>query len=485
VITGRGSRIRLIASVAVAVFMGRLDTYIVTISLPAMARDFGAGTSAVSWVTMGYLLFNCGAMLLVGRLADAVSPRKLFIWGYSIFTAGSLLCGLAPDIGLLILFRCVQGLGGAVLVITTYTAVSRFLPEAEVGGAMGLLATFGALGIAVGSPLGGFLTEKFSWPWVFFVNVPVGIAAIVFARWAIPGELGAEKRAGALDYPGALLSLFSIASFILGLDAGHLLGWASWQALGLLGLAAACGALFLFRQTRCASPLVPPELLGGKRFLLANGVCVAGLLLMGGNAFLLPFFLEKAKGLGTSGAGAVLLVYSVLFMILSPLTGRLADRVAPWRLCAVGMGIAAAACALFAFFQSAPGIWGAVLFLPGLALAYALFMAPSSKQVLGAAPASQKGVASAVYGTLYNLSLLLGVAAFEAFYASAGSGAEGAFASAGFGVPGFSGAYLFGACACAASLLLVLGFRSFGARPVGTAGKESGLRSPGALTAGG
>lgn len=457
---GGGSKALFIASVAVAVFMARLDTYIVNISLPAMARSFGVGTGPISWVSMGYLLFSCGTMMLVGRLADSVPPRRLFIWGYAIFTAGSLLCGLAPSLGLLIFFRCLQGLGGAVLVITTYTAVSRFLPAAEVGGAMGVLATFGALGIAVGSPLGGFLTERFSWPWIFFVNVPVGLAAIALARWAMPADLGAEPRKGGLDLPGALLSLVAVAAFILGLDAGHDAGWLSWAALATMGTFAVCAPLFLVRQNRAASPLVPSALLRDRRFLLANSVSVAGLLLMGGNAFLLPFLLERVKGLDAERSGLVILTYSVLFMAFSPLTGRLADRLAPWHLCVAGMGVAAAACAFLALTMGASGIWMVVAYLATLALAYALFMAASSKQVLGSAPADEKGAASAVYGTLYNLSLLLGVAAFEAFYAAAGTGELKVMAGPALREPGFSRAYFFGAIVCLASLALAWWFGS-------------------------
>ena len=210
VITDARRRRLLVASVAVAVFMARLDIYVVNISLPTVARRFDVGTSAVSWVTMSYLLVSCGTMMLVGRIADGAGPRRLFITGYAIFTGGSLLCGLSPSLGLLVFFRCVQGLGGAILVIMTYTVVSRFLPPATVGGAMGILATCGALGIAVGSPLGGLLTESLSWRWVYFVNVPVGIAAMLLASRAIPSGVGPDGRgAGAggrgarLDYPGA------------------------------------------------------------------------------------------------------------------------------------------------------------------------------------------------------------------------------------------------------------------------------------------
>ena len=179
---------------------------------------------------------------------------------------------------------------------------------------------------------------------------------------------------------------------------------------------------------------------------------------------LLPFFLERVKGLGTARAGAVILVYSVLFMALSPLTGRLADRFAPWRLCAVGMGVAALDCLLFARFMGTPGIGVVVLFLAGLALAYASFMASSSKQVLGAAPADQKGSASAIYGTLYNLSLLVGVAVFEMFFTGAGGGTEAVPAGTGMAVPGFSHAYIFGACTCVISLLLASALPRVGTR---------------------
>ncbi len=189
---------------------------------------------------------------------------------------------------------------------------------------------------------------------------------------------------------------------------------------------------------------------------------------MGGNGFLMPFYLELAKGLSSAAAGLVLLVYAATFMVLSPFTGRLADRHAPWRLCATGMGVGAAACVAFALLLGSPGLAGAVVFLMVLALVYALFMAANAKQVLEAAPAEHKGAASAVFGTLYTLSLLLGVSLFETVYSRAASGPVGAAATAaaradeagtatGWWLPGFSGAYMVGAVACALALLLCFG----------------------------
>ena len=455
----RNAQRRLIGCVAVAVFMARLDIYVVNISLPTIARHFGVGTSSVSWVTMSYLLFNCGAMMLIGRIADTVSPRTLFIWGYAVFTAGSLLCGLATSLGMLVFFRCVQGLGGSILVIMTYTSVSRFLPAAKVGGAMGILATCGALGIAVGAPLGGFLTERLSWQWVFFVNVPIGLLAILLASWAIPREVGDGKPMGKLDFLGALLSMLCVVSFVLALNVGQKEGWNSPNFAALLAVSVFCGALFLAWQFKAKEPLVAPALLKERRFLLANAVAVFGLLLMGGNAFLMPFLLELAKGLSPERAGMTLMIYSITFMALSPLTGRLADRIAPSHLCVAGMGVAAACCLVFARTMGAPGYASVVIFLVGLAIGYALFMAANAKLVLSSAPMEQKGTASAVYGTIYNLGLLIGVNIFETLYTATGASLKTFPVAPGAGawVPGFSHAYLFGAGACLVSLLLASG----------------------------
>ena len=458
-VSDRRFQLRLVGSVEVAVFMARLDIYVVNISLPTISREFHAATSAVSWITMGYLLLSCGAMMLVGRIADAVSPRKMFIWGYAVFTAGSLLCGLSPSLGLLVFFRCVQGFGGSILVIMTYTAASRFLPAARVGGAMGILATCGALGIAVGSPLGGFLTQRLSWRWVFFINVPIGILAILVASWAIPKGGDTGKRLGRLDYSGALLSLLGVASFILALNEGQERGWGSAPALALLALSVCSALLFVVRQLKGKNPLVAPSLLEERRFLLANAVSVFGLILMGGNAFLMPFFLELGRGLSTERTGLVLMVYSVTFMVFSPFAGRLADRFAPWKVCGAGMGLAAAGSLLFALTLRQPGLAAPCVFLAGLALAYTLFMASNSKEVLGSAPLELKGEASAVYGTLYNLGLLLGVNAFETFYSGAGGAPAHAVTpepGAALRMTGFSHAYLFGAWACLLSLLLAM-----------------------------
>jgi predicted MFS family arabinose efflux permease len=271
---------------------------------------------------------------------------------------------------------------------------------------------------------------------------------------------------GRLDYVGAALSLLAVASFILALNTGQTSGWGSPGALGLSALFAISGSLFVARQLKAEDPLVSPALLRNRRFLLANAVSASGLIVMGGNSFLMPFFLEREKGLPTEQAGLMLLVYSLAFVILSPLAGRLADRISPARMCAAGMGLGAVACLLFASTMSSPGLAGTALFLAVLAVAYALFMAANAKEVLGAAPTEHEGAASAVFGTLYTLGLLLGVGIFETLYADAPPMSPAQ--TTGGWLPGFSTAYLVGACACVVSCVLALAIsRSDGERRAG------------------
>ena len=497
----RGVRL-LVVSLALAVFMGRLDIYLVGIALPTVARDFHVRTSMVAWVTIGYLLFNTGTMLFVGQLAQRSRPRRLFLAGYAVFVVGALVAALSPTLGVLIAARCAQGLGGSIMVIMTYSAVSRLLPT-WVGATMGLLALAGALGVAVGSPLGGVLTATLSWRWVFFVNVPVGVAAMAVAWRALPatdpanegagsgsaaapaGTGDAGAGAGRLDYAGGALSFLALSALILFLDTGQTRGWVSWGSLVLLAIAVVGGALFVWNESRAARPLVAPALFRDRRVLVVAAACVAGVVLMGGNSLLVPFFLQLGKGMGTAQAGVLLLVYSLTFMALSPYAGRLADRFAPRRVSAAGMLVGVAAAGLLAFTAAAPGYVLVVAYLLGLAVTYALFMPANSKQVLEAPPEEHRAAGPALLGTLNTLGLLLGASLFKtAFSASVGlrdpallekaaggaaTAAGSATASAssaaalatgpGWWLAGFSPAYLTGAIACGVALTLCLRWR--------------------------
>ncbi len=234
----------------------------------------------------------------------------------------------------------------------------------------------------------------------------------------------------------------------------------------LLVAAAAAGLLFFRHESRTARPLLAPALFRDHRVQLAAAASVAGVVLMGGNSLVMPFYLQLEKGLGTAAAGALLLTYSVAFMAVSPFAGRLADGFAPRRISAAAMALGAAACIGLALTAGASGYLPVVAFLLALAVTYALFMSANSKQVMQAPAQEQRGAGPALLGTLNTLSLLLGASVFAAVFSSTGGDkgarAAEAGASGAWWIPGFSSAYLAGAIACGVALALSLAGRRRG-----------------------
>jgi hypothetical protein len=192
-----------VISVAFAAFLTRLNGYTVNVSLPTIARSFNVGTAKVSGVTIYYLLTITTALLVIGRLGDRIGLKRIFVSGYAVFVLGSLLCGLSKNLPMLIAFRCVQGGGAAMLLALSFAIVARAVPKERLGWAFGIMSTSAALGVAAGAPLGGLLAGYVSWRWVFLLNVPVALAAMVVSWQALPADDG-RRRAGQhpADGPG-------------------------------------------------------------------------------------------------------------------------------------------------------------------------------------------------------------------------------------------------------------------------------------------
>ena len=223
-------RIRwIVFSVAFAVFMVRLDSYIVVISLPTLARYFQVGTSEASWVILSYLMVVTGSTLIFGKLADRIGLKKIFLWGYGLFTLGSLLCGLSPTIYLLDAASCLQGVGGAMMITSGMASIPHYLPKNIAGWAFGICSLANSLGIMVGAPLGGVITCFLSWHWIFLINVPVGILAIVIVKRSLPADQNrpplAERRP--FDVSGSILSFVGFTALVFALSRCEDEGWQS------------------------------------------------------------------------------------------------------------------------------------------------------------------------------------------------------------------------------------------------------------------
>jgi EmrB/QacA subfamily drug resistance transporter len=319
----------LIISISLATFMSALDGTIVNIALPTISSAFDIPASTVSWVSTIYLLVMAGCVLIFGKVSDEIGFKKVFLSGFLIFTLGSFACGFLPDFihsfSMLVGSRAFQAVGGAMITAIGPAMVTAYIPMEQKGKAMGVVLTFAALGTAIGPTIGGILTQFLSWNWIFFINVPVGIVAILLGARVIPA-MEARKPTGGFDRAGAVLIFTGLASLLFALSEGQTLGWADPVIIGTLALAAVTLLGFVWCELKVTDPLLELRLFKRKNFLMTNLEMCLLFFSFAGISYLLPFYLEYVHGYTPSGAGLILTSLSLAMMIGGILAGILYNR---------------------------------------------------------------------------------------------------------------------------------------------------------------
>jgi EmrB/QacA subfamily drug resistance transporter len=412
------------AIVAVGVLMATIDSSIVNVSLPVIARNFGVPLGgAVEWVVIAYLVVVASLLLTAGRLADVVGRHVAWAAGLGVFTIGSVLCGAAPSLGALVAFRALQGIGSAgTMAVSPAMLVAAFPPE-QRGRALGLNAVVVGLGVSLGPTLGGVVTEHLGWRWIFYVNVPLGVLGVVASlRWLPRLRPATRDR---VDVPAAVLLALGLGGLTAGLSFGPELGWTSWPLLGCAALALGGLGGLAVRIPRSPSPLVDPKLFANRVFASASLSLLLAFVATFSVVFLLPFYFEEIRGDSAQRAGLLLTPLPLTTVIIAPLAGSLADRIGTQKLAAGGMLVTAVGLALLAFVDAVtPVTWlVAVLVLTGIGRA--AFQAPNSSALMGAAPRDRQGVAAGILATGRVLGQSLGVAMGGALFGAFG-GAEAA-----------------------------------------------------------
>jgi EmrB/QacA subfamily drug resistance transporter len=435
--------------VSVAVFMTTLDNLVVTMALPAIRASLGASIQSLEWTVNAYTLTFAVLLLTGAALGDKFGRRRMFVLGLALFTVASAAAALSASTGELIAARAIQGLGAAIVLPLTLTLLSEAMPPQRRGAALGIWGGVSGLGVALGPLVGGAVVSGISWHWIFWINVPVGIALLPLARARLTESYGASGR---LDMPGLALAGPALLGITYGAVRGQALGWTSVSILAALAAGIAFGIAFIAWETRAAAPMLPMRFFRSRGFSATNGLSLAMYFGVFGSIFLLAQFFQVAQGYSPLEAGLRTLPWTGMPMIVAPFAGMLSDRIGSRPLMAAGLALQAVAIGWLAVILTPDVPYGLLIapfVLAGTGMA--LVFAPAANAVLASVAPAAAGQASGATNAIRELGGVLGVAVLASVFS-----AHGSYASAQAFTSGLLSALPVGAAFLAAGALMAL-----------------------------
>ncbi len=415
-----GNKWATFAIVAVGVFMATLDTSIVNVSLPAIAHHFGVPLgAAVEWIVIAYLVSVAALLLSIGRLADLLGRKTVWLTGLGIFTVASLACGAAPSLTALIVARALQGVGGACLMAISPAMLTSAFPPEQRGRAIGLNAVTVGLGISTGPTLGGLITEHSSFRYIFLLNLPIGIAGWIAAYALLPKQPRPDRASIHFDLLGALYLAVALASLTAGVSLGNELGWTDALPLSLLGLVVISAIAFAFHERAHAHPVVDFTLFRQRTFASACASLLLSFIASFSVSVMLPFYFEQLRGWGSALTGIMLTPYPLTLALVGPFSGALADRVGTRWLAAGGMAILCLGLCLLSQLGTDNSKLDIIIRVLIAGFGQAVFQSPNNSALMGSAPKQRQGLASGMLATGrvvgQSLSVAVSVAVFTGF----------------------------------------------------------------------
>jgi EmrB/QacA subfamily drug resistance transporter len=405
-VTPTGKQIVLLIAV-LAGFLTPFDGSAVSIALPAMGAEFHMDAIALSWIATAYLLSAAIFLVPFGKIADIYGRKRIFLYGIVIFTLASLVMTMVPSTSLLIAVRILQGLGGAMIFGTSVAILTSVFPPGERGKALGIYITAVYFGLTVGPFLGGVLTQYLGWRSIFFVNVPIGIIACILILWKLEGDW-AECVGERFDLTGSVIYACALVAAMYGFSIVP-------DFMGILLIAAGCGTgiVFALYEMRVPMPVLDMRLLTKNRvFAFSNLAALINYSATYAVTFLLSLDLQFTKGFSPEHAGLILIVQPAAMAVVSPIAGRLSDRMDPQIVASAGMAFTALGLFLLVFLTESTSLWYMLACLVVLGVGLGLFSSPNTNAIMSAVEKRYYGVASGMNGTvrLVGQMLSMGVA---------------------------------------------------------------------------
>lgn len=414
--TDYGRKWYVMAAVAMSTFLATIDGSIVNVALPTLTRELGADFATVQWVVLAYLLTLATLLLSMGRLGDMFGKKPIYTAGFVVFTAGSVMCGLAPSVYWLIGFRVIQGIGAAMLLALGMAIVTEAFPPSERGRALGINGTIVSIGIVVGPTLGGLLIDALSWHWIFFVNLPVGIAGTLMALRFIPSHKPAGQQR--FDLAGAITLFLSLLTLLLALTVGQRMGFGEPLILFLFSTSIVLMVAFVAIERKTPQPMIALKLFQNRLFSVNLVSGFLTFVTMGGTIILIPFFLENVLGYGIREVGLLMATVPLAIGIVAPVSGTLSDRFGPRPIAVVGLASMLLGFYLMSNLTVGTTTLGYVLrFLP-VCVGMGIFQSPNNSAVMGAVSRQRLGVASGLLAETRTLGQTTGIAVLGAIWAA-------------------------------------------------------------------
>jgi EmrB/QacA subfamily drug resistance transporter len=438
-----------------------LDLTVLNVALPSLASDLGADVSGLQWVIDAYVLVLAALLVLAGSTADRIGRRRVFQAGLVVFTASSLLCSVAPSLPWLIAFRVLQGVGASMLNPVAMSIITNTFPERrERARAIGVWGGVVGVSMALGPVAGGLLVGGISWRAIFWINIPVGIAALLLTRRFVPESKAARARA--LDPVGQLLMVAALAGVTAAIIEGPRLGWTRWPTLLLAGTGASALACLVRYELRRRDPLLEIRFFRSIPFSGASLIAISAFGAISGFLFLNTLYLQEVRGMSALGAGLYTLPMAAVTVIAAPLSGRLVGSRGPRpSLVIAGVLMTTGGLMLTRTGVSTPAAWLFVAYVL-FGIGFGVVNAPITTTAVSGMPVSQAGVAAAIASTSRSVGQLLGVAVIGTVIGAAGTAGGVATGLAGQVLAGSAtGWWIVTGCGAA---VLLLGLATTGSR---------------------
>jgi EmrB/QacA subfamily drug resistance transporter len=417
----RRRRRLILAICCMSLLVVGLDSTIVNVALPSIQRDLHAPVSGLQWTVDAYTLVLASFLLLAGSTADRIGRRRTFQTGLAVFALGSLLCSLAPGLGWLVAFRMMQAVGGSMLNPVAMSIITNtFTKPAERARAIGVWGAVVGISIALGPLVGGALVASVGWPGIFWVNIPVCVAALVLTALFVPESKAAHARR--VDPVGQLLVILTLASLTYGIIEGPNAGWTSARIIGCFALSAAAAIGLVLYEPRRREPLIDLRFFRSAPFSGATVIAVSAFAALGGFLFLNTLYLQDVRGYSAFHAGLYTLPMAAMTVIFAPLSGRVVGARGPrLPLIVAGLAMTASGIMLTQLTATTSSNWLIITYLV-FGLGFGVVNAPITNTAVSGMPRSQAGVAAAVASTSRQVGTSLGVAVMGSAVISAMTG---------------------------------------------------------------